>query len=216
MKESGQDMTINMQDERLHKIWDERWKGSAKKDPLGFVGRIIFKAKEGVFKDILNELQGGRVIEVGCGIGSMTRILDGAGLDYIGIDASPAAVRICKENGLRAEAKRLEEVLEEYDLVFSDGMLEHFINFEPYARHLMRISRRYVLLIQPNHDSFCGKTLVYLAELLRRDKNVFEYNYRIRDFISSFEENGFSLRKNMPVFFDVYRMLLFEREKRSK
>ncbi len=39
--------------------------------------------------------------------------------------------------------------------------------------------------IQPNHDSFWGKTLAYLAELLRGRENVFEYNYRIKDFVTS-------------------------------
>jgi len=103
-------------------------------------------------------------------------------------------------------------VSEQYDLVSSDGMLEHFLNFEPYARHLMRISRRYVLLIQPNHDSFRGKTAAYLAELLRRDENIFEYNYRIKDFISVFSQHGFKVIGNYPIFSDVFKLLLFEKE----
>ena len=107
--------------------------------------------------------------------------------------------------------RKMEDVKEQYDLVSSDGMLEHFLNFEPYAQHLMRISRRYVLLIQPNHDSFCGKTLAYLSELLRGDANVFEYNYRIRDFISVFSRYGFEIAKNSPIFFDVFRLLLFRK-----
>lgn len=90
-------------------------------------------------------------------------------------------------------------------------MLEHFINFEPYARHMMRISRKYVLLIQPNHDSFWGKTLVYLSEILRRNDNIYEYNYRIMDFIGVFNRNGFSLEQNRPVFLDVFRLLLFKK-----
>ena len=74
----------------------------------------------------------------------------------------------------------------------------------------------YVLLgwlkkIQPNHDSFWGKTLAYLAELLRGRENVFEYNYRIKDFISVFENNGFKITENYPIFCDVFRLLLFKK-----
>jgi hypothetical protein len=85
------------------------------------------------------------------------------------------------------------------------------LNFEPYARLLMNISNNYVLLIQPNHDSFCWKTLAYLAELIRGRENVFEYNYRIKDFINVFQNNGFEITKNYPIFRDVFRLLLFKK-----
>jgi hypothetical protein len=75
----------------------------------------------------------------------------------------------------------------------------------------MRISRRYVLLIQPNHDSFVGKTLAYLSEILKGGKNVYEYNYRIIDFISIFAADGFKIVKNEKIFLDVFRLLLFEK-----
>ena len=68
-----------------------------------------------------------------------------------------------------------------------------------------------MLLIQPNHDSFRGKTLAYLAELIRGDENVFEYNYRIKDFIDVFHRNGFQIVNNYPVFFNVFRLLLFRK-----
>ncbi len=75
----------------------------------------------------------------------------------------------------------------------------------------MRLARRYVLIIQPNHASIMGKTLPYLAELIRGDDIVLEYNYRIGDFIDIFQRNGFDIRENIPVFMDVFRILLFVR-----
>ena len=47
------------------------------------------------------------------------------------------------------------------------------------SHHFCRISNKYVALIQPNHESFIGKTAVYFAELLRGHENIYEYNYRI-------------------------------------
>ena len=58
---------------------------------------------------------------------------------------------------------------------------------------------KYIVLIQPNHESFVGKTTVFLAELFRGHENIFEYNYRISDFVESFRSNGCSLKGNHPI-----------------
>jgi len=196
---------------QLYQTWNERWKGSEESEQLTHMGRIMFGAKKKALKDLIKYLSIESVIEVGCGLGHTMSVYEALNLDCIGIDVSSHAVANCKSKGLNAILQKIEDVSVSYDLVSSDGMLEHFLNFEPYARHLMRISRRYVILIQPNHVSFFGKTLAYLAELIRSDKNVFEYNYRIKDFISIFQENGFMIIKNQPVFLDVFRLLLFEK-----
>ena len=90
-------------------------------------------------------------------------------------------------------------------------MLEHFLDFEPYVEHFCRVSRNFVVIIQPNHGSFIGKTAAYLAELLRGEQNIFEYNYRISDFIDVFKGYDFSLINNQAIFFDVFRLLVFEK-----
>lgn len=43
----------------------------------------------------------GRVIDIGCGAGRHSLYLQGKGLDVLGIDVSPLALRICKERGLK-------------------------------------------------------------------------------------------------------------------
>lgn len=199
------------QDEQLYDIWDQRWKGSEESERLTFLGRIMFKAKKKALADLIKTLPIQTVLEVGCGLGHTVEVYKEYGLDCVGIDVSPHAVSACRKKGLNAVLEKVEDVTDTYDLVSCDGMLEHFLHFEPYTRHLMRISGRYVLLIQPNHGSFWGKTLVYLAELLRGNENVYEYNYRIKDFIAVFQMNGFDLIKNSPIFFDVFRLLLFEK-----
>ncbi len=197
----------------LYEIWDRRWRGSEKEERLTRLGRLMFKAKEKALTGLLPRIPAGSLIEVGCGLGHIMMIYRKAGRPCIGIDVSPAAITVCRNKGLEVTLRAVEEVDETYDLVSSDGMLEHFLNFEPMAQHLMRISRRHVLLIQPNHGSFWGKTLPYLSELIRGDENVLEYNYRIEDFIDTFERGGFRIVENIPVFADVFRVLLFAREK---
>ena len=203
---------VNKNDEELYHISDQRWQGSEESERITFLGKLMTKAKKKVLAKTISDLEINAVIEVGCGLGHTLKVFHDGGYDCIGIDVSQNAIKACRSKGLHVILQKLQDVSEQYDLVSSDGMLEHFLNFEPYARHLMRISRRYVLLIQPNHDSFCGKTLAYLSELLRSDENVYEYNCRIKDFISVFSRYDFKIVKNSPIFFNVFRLLLFERE----
>ncbi|MBF0399059.1 MAG: methyltransferase domain-containing protein [Desulfobacterales bacterium] len=174
-------------------------------------GRILTKARLKALKKIILSLSIQNAIDVGCGLGHLLQIFKDADIHYLGIDVSQKAVMTCKEKGLNAKIGKLEEEKSSYDLVASEGMLEHFLNFEPYVKDLIRISSLYILLMQPNHDSFMGRTLVYLARTVRGDKIVFEYNYRMKDYIEIFEKNGCVCIKNEPVFFDTSRLLLFKK-----
>lgn len=198
--------------EKLAASWDTQWQQSAQSDKFTPLGKRMFVAKRAAIKNILRNLPIVTAVEVGCGSGHTLAVLQEMGYDCVGIDASPHAVSICERKGLRAMHRKLEDVEGAFDLVSSDGMLEHFLNFEPYARHMMRISNRYVLLIQPNHASLIGKTLAFLSEVLCGGKNMYEYNYRMEDFIDVFNRAGFKAVANAPVFHDVFRCLLFTRD----
>ena len=202
---------MNTNSKTLYETWDKRWEGSEEEERLTFIGKIMFKAKEKVLATAINDITNANVIEIGCGLGHTMEVYKKNGLNCVGIDVSSHAISVCRNKGLNVTQRKLEDITEKYDLVSSDGMLEHFLNFEPYAQQLMNISKDYVLLIQPNHDSFWGKTLAYLAELLRGRENVFEYNYRIKDFITVFQNNGFMITGNYPIFCDVFRLLLFKK-----
>jgi len=202
---------MNTNSKTLYETWDKRWEGSEEEERLTFIGKIMFKAKEKVLATAINDITNANVIEVGCGLGHTMEVYKKNGLNCVGIDVSSHAISVCRNKGLNVTQRKLEDITEKYDLVSSDGMLEHFLNFEPYAQQLMNISKDYILLIQPNHDSFWGKTLAYLAELLRGRENVFEYNYRIKDFITVFQNNGFMITGNYPIFCDVFRLLLFKK-----
>jgi len=205
--------TIMHSDKKLYGVWDKRWKRFNETEKLTPLAIQMFRAKKNAIEKALINLDIDSIIEVGCGLGHILEIYYNMGFKCVGIDVSQNAVNFCRQKGLPIALQKLEEVEESYDLISSDGMLEHFLNFEPYARHMMRISNKFVLLIQPNHDSFWGKTLAYISEILRKNINIFEYNYRVKDFIDVFMQNGFVIIQNRPIFFDVFKLLLFEKKK---
>ncbi|HIJ83581.1 MAG: SAM-dependent methyltransferase protein [Magnetococcales bacterium] len=197
---------------KLYQAWEERWRDSQGLERLTGLGRLMFQAKKKVLRGVLPTLAPRSIIEVGCGLGHILEVYHQAGLDCVGIDISPSAIHICQKKGLRVELKNVDLETRSFDLVSSDGMLEHFLNFEPMARQMIRLSQRFVLLIQPDHSSFLGKTLPFLAELIKGDENVLEYNYRIGDFIDVFAQEGFEITINRPIFANVFRLLVFKRK----
>jgi SAM-dependent methyltransferase len=199
----------------VDEAWENRWRGAEKSQRLTPLGRWMFRAKKKALLKILADLKATQVLEVGCGLGYTGEVFQKAGWDYLGIDTSASAISFCRGRGLRVEQRDLLDVGEIYDLVVSDGLLEHFPDFGPYARRMMRISQRYVLLIQPNHESVPGKVLAFLSGIFRRRVNIYEYNFLISDFIRVFEENRFGLRRDLPVFGNVFRLLLFEKKPAS-
>lgn len=43
----------------------------------------------------------GKIVDVGCGAGRVTLYLQGQGLDVLGIDNSPLAIKVCKKRGVK-------------------------------------------------------------------------------------------------------------------
>ena len=127
--------------ESLYQAWDRRWEGSEESERITFVGRLMFNAKRKVIAKAVQDLQIKTIMEVGCGLGHTMEVFTEHGFCCKGIDVSSHAVSVCQQKGLNATLQKVEDVTEQYDLVSSDGMLEHFLHFEPYAHQLMRISR---------------------------------------------------------------------------
>jgi 2-polyprenyl-3-methyl-5-hydroxy-6-metoxy-1,4-benzoquinol methylase len=109
-----------------------------------------------------------RILEIGCGTGSLTAVLAERGHDIVGTDISPAAVRHgqAKHAHVRLEVSPAEELAYEdasFDKVLSFDLLEHVV---PVDRHLDEVHRilrpgGYYLFQTPN------KWSNILYELLR-------------------------------------------------
>ncbi len=93
---------------------------------------------------------GGRSLEIGCGSAKLSTLLAGEGLQVYGIDQSPSGLRLATQNlatvghpgrFVRADAFQLPFADDQFDLVFSTGLLEHFSDPVTLMREMIRTLR---------------------------------------------------------------------------
>lgn len=192
----------------VSKSWETHWQNEKKPTILG---RLIFARKVKALASIISNIACQTALDVGCGLGYTLAQLEKCGLKATGIDVSPFAVFTCRKKGLTAVESCVDEVVSTYDLVLSDGLLEHFLDFEPYACHLMRLSKKFVIIIQSDHETFIMKLLFLLEHVLRRGKNVYEYNFMVSDYVKVFQKNGFELLVSRSAFFSGFKLLVFKK-----
>lgn len=157
-----------------------------------------------------------KVLDVGCGYGETLLNLRAVGLNNsIGIDNSENALRLCsKRNFLIGQdvflmdATDMKFANENFDLVISHGMLEHFQSpiFQEMIQEMCRVSRKYVLIFQPNHFSFFNKFMLTAGR-----RPVKEFTYSKADFAKEFDRFNFVLKKDYDINFGEEFVLLFER-----
>jgi SAM-dependent methyltransferase len=75
--------------------------------------------------NLLGEIRGLRVLDLGCGDGPLTKELENRGADVVGVDASPAMIEKAKELGLNVAVMDARELTfdNEFDAVFSNATL---------------------------------------------------------------------------------------------
>src|SRR5437867_128366 len=149
--------------EEWERIWKE-YKG------LNFLGRQLKKHQFKVLKKILEELDLKRekkIVDVGCGSGYSLNFFKTLGYTrFVGTDFSDNSIKVCEKNfGFKEgedlfvmDAQRMDFENNFFDLVFSDGMLEHLEDLKVAAKEMARISKKYILLFQPNQTSLFGRT----------------------------------------------------------
>ena len=74
---------------------------------------------------LLAPLANERILDLGCGDGTLTRQLAGVGCDVLGIDSSPEQIAVARERGVDALVGSGEELdfVAEFDAVFSNAAL---------------------------------------------------------------------------------------------
>lgn len=104
-----------------------------------------------VFRGLMGDLRGGRVLEVGCGRGSMGAFFADAGFETHLLDTSLDALRIARRNfeedglagvPLCGDALALPYRDGSFDAVVSIGLLEHFADVEPPLLEQLRVLRK--------------------------------------------------------------------------
>ena len=126
--------------------WESYWRGHADLDrTYSTSGRL---ARE-ILRD--GEISGRRSLEVGAGSGRDTLELAHAGASVVVLDYSPAALELvrgqARARGLtahlvRADALRMPFRDGAFDVVFHQGLLEHFRDPRPLLAETARVARR--------------------------------------------------------------------------
>jgi SAM-dependent methyltransferase len=215
--------------------WENSWSKFKKSEgfgsatyPLGFISKMGYEsAKKGLIEVIkeTNLGKNSKIIDIGCGEGrTLSYFFDYGFKSVVGVDVSKSAISVCESKGLVKnksvfvmDAKKLRFKDKAFDMVFAEGFLEHFRDFTPFAKEFARVSRRYILITQPNHFSVTGVVLNYVVPKIQKDC-VKEYDYRMSDFIEAFEKLGFKIIARRGVHLgqlgkdlDTANILLFER-----
>ena len=198
-----------MKTEEVNALWDKYWQ---QKHPITPTGKLILRAKQKTLAELLRRVDIKTVIDIGCGQGHCLQVFQEMGYESKGIDLSPTAVQICRAKGLKnTHHQRLEDTSGTFDLVFSDGLIEHLDDFSPYVDKMTSLSSMYVLLAQTDHSSPLTKILRFLSERFGSGRMIPELRYMIPDFVSAFAQKGFILIREKPVFLKAFKLLLFQR-----
>lgn len=134
-----------------NKIWDKFWRNKK------FLSRLLkltptYKSITKKFK-YLNLQKNSKILDVGCGTGKLASFWQKNGYDVIGVDISDKALKIT--NGFNVKTikadvlKKLPFEDNTFDLVYSDGLLEHFTNPNLIIKEKFRVSKNYIFTIVP-------------------------------------------------------------------
>jgi len=95
-----------------------------------------------------------KILDVGCGSGTLAKFWKDHGYNVIGLDISYKALAITSRKGIycvKGDAGNLPFEDNTFDLTYSDGLLEHFFDPKPVLKEIFRVSRNYVLTMVPRN-----------------------------------------------------------------
>jgi SAM-dependent methyltransferase len=116
-------------------ISTSKWNAADYAKVGGFVAEL-----GGAALDLLDPQPGERILDVGCGEGTLTRKIMARGADVLGIDDSPEMVRFAREKGVDAVLMDAADMpfAAEFDAAFSNAVLHWVLEKEQAARAIFR------------------------------------------------------------------------------
>ncbi len=172
-------------------------------DPEVMALRMKFMGEFGLpILDLMNPQPNEKILDIGCGFGSMCLKLKERGCEPIGIDISSGMVAAAIENGVDARLINAENMIfeEEFDAVFSVSALH-------WMRHLGRVASSTIRALKPG-GRFVGElgTKGSIASIIAAIRRVMLrhgiemesvqtwYFPSISEFSGALEQAGFSIR----------------------
>ncbi len=175
--------------------WDKYWE----KYRTSKAEKWLILERDKIINRYLDKLGKGKkkVIEVGCGYGSNIRLIKQKRKDVecFALDKSKVAVKLVKKEinyAAIADCMSAPFKNNEFDLIFSAGLMEHFRNEEPFLSEMKRILKDdgYLITFVPGKYSLWQ---VYKIAHLGRWKHGYEKAYGYKTLKSIFTKNGFNV-----------------------
>ncbi|MDK2786489.1 MAG: hypothetical protein PWQ80_1168 [Thermotoga sp.] len=186
-------------------VWDNLWRKYTEYDILSLVNNPEGKAFRSEFVNLLNHffvLKGSRILEAGCGSGTISIDLSKRGAYYTGIDISQDSVELSKKVASFFELRNVSFKKmdgfktifsdKEFDIVFNIGVVEHFQD-EDIVKMLKEMARvgKFIVVGVP----YSGSQIYKLSKEISQETGTWEYGFE-RDFYSLkdlFEKAGVKL-----------------------
>lgn len=114
-------------------------------DAERYVREASFVPANGVpVVDLLDPQPGERILDLGCGDGTLTELIAARGVDVVGVDASPEMVAAARHRGVRAEVVDATSLpLDgEFDAVFTNAVLHWIDDLAPVLAGVRRALRQ--------------------------------------------------------------------------
>jgi ubiquinone/menaquinone biosynthesis C-methylase UbiE len=135
----------------IDKKWDKFWKyGDVGATPTR---KNLFKK----FKEV-RLLNNAKILDAGCGSGTLAKFWKDQGYDVVGLDISDKSLEITHIKGIGCikgdVTKGFPFRNNTFDLIYSDGLLEHFVDPKPVLGEMFRVSKKYVITIVPRNTLY--------------------------------------------------------------
>lgn len=156
-----------MSKEFYEKYWQEE-KRSTLND------RLTPKRLEIFFKEIKNHTNVKKILDAGCGVGQISKVLKEAGFEVTGIDISQQAINEARQNFSNVEFirssidSRLPFNNESFDAIYCTEVIEHVYDTDTAIQEMARVLKRGgVLFISTPYHGLVKSLIIVLSKFER-------------------------------------------------
>jgi SAM-dependent methyltransferase len=211
-----------MSTNEVQQLWKHHWKNQVAIEETGsFYGKLLHQKRLVILQKILKSLDSSStVIDIGCGSGSTIASFKQAGFNnIIGIDFAEESMGRCENRGFvygkdvfLMDAKNTSFSGSHFDIVFSEGLWEHFIDPRPHMAEAARLAKTYIIVIQPDHFSFFGFLMHLGWNLFSKNKGgVKEYSFPLSYFINFLKLYHFDLISSKSTILHEQTVMVFKK-----
>lgn len=212
-----------MSNKKVQQEWKRHWKEhSSLEDSGSILGNFLRQQRFKIVRSLLKSLpKNFTVLDMGCGGGTSLQNLKQTGFTNLtGIDFTQESVTRCQQQGFipnknvyLMDAKQTSFPSSSFDIVFSEGLWEHFLDPRPYMAEACRLSKNYIIVIQPNHFSLFGRLMNIGWTLLGSEKGgVPEYPFTMSYFTTFLSYYNFKLIKTKSTPLNEQKILLYKKQ----